>query len=134
MVVGVGTEPSVELMAGTGLDQGSGIPVEPTLETAVPGVFAIGDVAHHDHPVFGPVRVEHFDNAVKMGVAAARNVLGAGEVFDDPHWFWSDQYDAPDPDGGVRADVGPDGGARVASRTVRSARSCSIATGSSAGR
>ncbi|HEY8019331.1 MAG TPA: FAD-dependent oxidoreductase [Actinomycetota bacterium] len=93
VVVGIGTEPSVELMAGTGLDQGSGIPVGPTLETEVPGVFAIGDVANHDHPVFGPVRVEHYDNAVKMGLVAARNALGAGEVFDDPHWFWSDQYD-----------------------------------------
>ncbi|MGZ5317295.1 MAG: NAD(P)/FAD-dependent oxidoreductase [Actinomycetota bacterium] len=93
VVVGIGTEPSVELMAGTGLDQGSGIPVGPTLETEVPGVFAIGDVANHAHPVFGPVRVEHYDNALKMGAAAARNALGAGEVFDDPHWFWSDQYD-----------------------------------------
>jgi 3-phenylpropionate/trans-cinnamate dioxygenase ferredoxin reductase component len=93
VVVGIGTEPSVELMAGTGLDQGGGIPVGPSLETEVSGVFAIGDVASHDHPVFGPVRVEHFDNALKMGATAARNALGAGEVFDDPHWFWSDQYE-----------------------------------------
>jgi 3-phenylpropionate/trans-cinnamate dioxygenase ferredoxin reductase component len=93
VVIGIGTEPSVELMAGTGLDRGDGIPVGPGLETEVPGVFAIGDVANHDHPVFGPIRVEHFDNAVKMGAAAARNVLGAREPFADPHWFWSDQYD-----------------------------------------
>jgi 3-phenylpropionate/trans-cinnamate dioxygenase ferredoxin reductase subunit len=93
-IVGVGTEPSVELMAGTGLDQGGGVPVGPTLETTVPGVFAAGDVARHEHPVFGPIRVEHFDNAIKMGQAAARNMLGAGEVFADPHWFWSDQYDS----------------------------------------
>jgi 3-phenylpropionate/trans-cinnamate dioxygenase ferredoxin reductase subunit len=93
-IVGVGTEPCVELMAGTGLDQGGGIPVGPALETSVPGVFAAGDVARHEHPVFGPIRVEHFDNALKMGQAAARNMLGAGEVFDDPHWFWSDQYDS----------------------------------------
>jgi 3-phenylpropionate/trans-cinnamate dioxygenase ferredoxin reductase component len=93
-VVGVGTEPSVELMAGTGLDQGGGIPVGPALETSVPGVYAAGDVARHEHPVFGPIRVEHFDNAIKMGQAAARNMLGAGAVFDDPHWFWSDQYDS----------------------------------------
>ena len=91
-IVGVGTEPSVELMAGTGLDQGGGIPVGPALETSVPGVFAAGDVARHDHPVFGSIRVEHFDNAIKMGVTAARNMLGADEVFADPHWFWSDQY------------------------------------------
>jgi 3-phenylpropionate/trans-cinnamate dioxygenase ferredoxin reductase subunit len=93
-IVGVGTEPSVELMAGTGLDQGGGIPVGPALETSVPGVFAAGDVARHEHPVFGAIRVEHFDNAIKMGEVAARNMLGAGETFDDPHWFWSDQYDS----------------------------------------
>lgn len=92
-IVGIGTEPVVEIMAGTGLDQPGGIPVGPTLETSISGVFAAGDVARHDHPVFGPLRVEHFDNALKMGETAARNMLGAGEVFDDPHWFWSDQYD-----------------------------------------
>jgi 3-phenylpropionate/trans-cinnamate dioxygenase ferredoxin reductase component len=92
-IVGIGTSPAVELMAGTGLDRPDGIPVGPTLETPIPGVFAGGDVALHDHPVFGPIRVEHFDNALKMGETAARNMLGAGEVFDDPHWFWSDQYD-----------------------------------------
>jgi 3-phenylpropionate/trans-cinnamate dioxygenase ferredoxin reductase subunit len=37
--------------------------------------------------------VEHFDNAIKMGEHAARGMLGAPEVFDDPHWFWSDQWD-----------------------------------------
>jgi 3-phenylpropionate/trans-cinnamate dioxygenase ferredoxin reductase subunit len=40
------------------------------------------------------MRVEHFDNAMKMGATAGRNVLGRREVFDDPHWFWSDQYDS----------------------------------------
>jgi 3-phenylpropionate/trans-cinnamate dioxygenase ferredoxin reductase subunit len=93
-VVGVGTEPAVELMAGTGLDQGGGIPVGPGLETVVPGVFAVGDVARHDHPVFGPIRVEHYDNAIKMGEHAAHAMLGSSDVFDDPHWFWSDQYDS----------------------------------------
>jgi 3-phenylpropionate/trans-cinnamate dioxygenase ferredoxin reductase component len=93
-VIGVGTEPAVELMAGTGLDQGGGIPVGPGLETVVPGVFAAGDVALHDHPVFGSTRVEHYDNAIKMGEHAAHAMLGSSEVFDDPHWFWSDQYDS----------------------------------------
>ena len=92
-VVGIGTEPAVHLMAGTGLDQPGGVPVGPTMETSIPGVFAAGDVARHDHPVFGPIRVEHFDNALKMGETVARNMLGEGRVFDDPHWFWSDQYD-----------------------------------------
>ena len=93
-VIGIGTEPVVEITAGTGLDRGGGIPVDATLQTEIPGIFAAGDVAHHDHPIFGPIRVEHYDNAIKMGEAAARNMLGRGEVFDDPHWFWSDQYDS----------------------------------------
>ena len=93
VVVGVGVQPNVEVAAGTAIEVGDGIVVGPTLETGVPGIFAAGDVALHDHPRFGRIRVEHFDNALKMGQAAARNMLGANEVFDDPHWFWSDQYD-----------------------------------------
>jgi len=92
-VIGVGTEPVVEVMAGTGLDDLGGIPVGPTLETSVRGVYAIGDVARHQHPVFGPIRVEHYDNAIKMGEHVAEVVTGSSDAFDDPHWFWSDQYD-----------------------------------------
>lgn len=93
-VVGVGVEPATDVAAGTDVALDNGVLVDAALATAVPGVFAAGDVARHDHPVFGSIRVEHFDNAVKMGETVARNMLGRGEVFDDPHWFWSDQYDA----------------------------------------
>ena len=91
--MGVGVEPVTEVVQGTDVAVDNGILVDPALHTNVPGVFAAGDVARHDHPVFGRIRVEHFDNAMKMGQAAARNMLGRNEVFDDPHWFWSDQYD-----------------------------------------
>ena len=97
------------------LTEDGGIPVDPTLQTEVPGIWAAGDVASHDHPVFGQLRVEHFDNAIKMGETAARNMLGAGRVHDDPHWFWSDQYDVAGPDGRGPA---PDGTGRRA-RLVR---------------
>ena len=93
-VVGVGVEPVIDPFAGSSIEVDDGIVVDPTLQANVPGVFAAGDVARHDHPVFGPIRVEHFDNAIKMGEAAARNMLGKADVFDDAHWFWSDQYDA----------------------------------------
>jgi len=92
-VVGVGVEPVTDV-AGDGVPVDNGFPVDARLQTAVEGVWAIGDVARHDHPVFGPIRVEHFDNAMKMGEHVARNLLGADAVFDDAHWFWSDQYDA----------------------------------------
>jgi 3-phenylpropionate/trans-cinnamate dioxygenase ferredoxin reductase subunit len=91
-VVGVGVRPNAELWPLPLADDG-GIPVGTDLQSEVPGVFAAGDVASHDHPIFGRIRVEHFDNAIKMGEAAARNMLGADRAFDDPHWFWSDQYD-----------------------------------------
>lgn len=93
-VVGLGVRPNVEVVAGTGIELDDGVVVGPTLETGVPGIFAAGDVARHRHPLFGPIRVEHYDNAIKMGVVAAANLLGAGQAFDDPHWFWSDQFDA----------------------------------------
>jgi 3-phenylpropionate/trans-cinnamate dioxygenase ferredoxin reductase subunit len=92
-VVGVGVEPVTEVAEGE-VPVDNGIPVDATLRTAAQGVWAIGDVARHDHPVFGPIRVEHFDNASKMGEHVAKNLLGAEAVFDDAHWFWSDQYDA----------------------------------------
>lgn len=93
VVVGVGTEPNAEVMHGEAVGANGGVKVSDTLETAFPGVFAAGDVASHAHPIFGRVRVEHFDNAIKMGEHAARGMLGATAPFDDPHWFWSDQWD-----------------------------------------
>jgi 3-phenylpropionate/trans-cinnamate dioxygenase ferredoxin reductase component len=93
VVVGVGTEPNAEVMHGDAVGANGGVKVSETLETAFPGVFAAGDVASHAHPIFGRVRVEHFDNAIKMGEHAARGMLGATAPFDDPHWFWSDQWD-----------------------------------------
>jgi len=87
-------QPNVEIAERTGLEVENGIAVDAGLETNVPGVFAAGDVALHDHPRFGPIRVEHWDNALKMGQHAARSMLGDKQPFDDPHWFWSDQYDA----------------------------------------
>ncbi|HZP91141.1 MAG TPA: FAD-dependent oxidoreductase [Actinomycetota bacterium] len=93
-VVGVGVEPVTDVVSDTDVRVDDGVLVDATLETSVPGIYAAGDVARHDHPVFGPIRVEHFDNAMKMGEVAGRNMLGRGEVFDDAHWFWSDQYDA----------------------------------------
>ncbi len=91
VVVGVGTR--AEAPRGVADERGV-VRVGPDLAAEAEGVYAAGDVAEHDHPIFGRIRVEHYDNAIKMGETAARNLLGAGEVFDDPHWFWSDQYDS----------------------------------------
>jgi len=39
------------------------------------------------------IRVEHWQNALKQGQAAARNMLGENEPYDEIPWFWSDQYE-----------------------------------------
>src|SRR5262249_13401904 len=44
-------------------------------------------------PVFGRVRVEHYNNAEKQGRAAARSMLGDQAPYDYIHSFWSDQYE-----------------------------------------
>jgi 3-phenylpropionate/trans-cinnamate dioxygenase ferredoxin reductase subunit len=94
VVVGVGIEPNTELAEEAGLQLTNGIAVDEFCRTSREGVYAAGDVADHFHPVFGlRIRVEHFDNAIKHGGHAARNMLGKLEAFDDPHWFWSDQYE-----------------------------------------
>ncbi|HJR60455.1 MAG TPA: FAD-dependent oxidoreductase [Vicinamibacterales bacterium] len=93
-VVGVGVEPVVDVVAGSGVDTDNGILVDEYCRTTVEGIYAAGDVANHYHPVFGKrMRVEHWQNAMQQGAAAARNLLGTGQPYDAVHWFWSDQYD-----------------------------------------
>jgi 3-phenylpropionate/trans-cinnamate dioxygenase ferredoxin reductase subunit len=94
-VVGVGIDPAVDVVAGTGVGVDNGILVDELCRTNVEGIFAAGDVANHLHPLFGRrIRVEHWRNAIEHGAAAARSMLGTGEPYAEVHWFWSDQYDA----------------------------------------
>jgi 3-phenylpropionate/trans-cinnamate dioxygenase ferredoxin reductase subunit len=45
------------------------------------------------HPgIGGRIQVEHFDNASRQAAVAARNILGENVTYDEPHWFWSDQF------------------------------------------
>ena len=94
-VVGAGVAPAVEVAAGSGVELDGGIAVDELCRTSVAGIYAAGDVAAHVHPLAGRrIRVEHWQNAIKQGEAAARSMLGKGEPYDEVHWFWSDQYDS----------------------------------------
>jgi 3-phenylpropionate/trans-cinnamate dioxygenase ferredoxin reductase subunit len=94
VVVGLGVEPVTGLLAGTGVEIDNGILVDEYCRTGVEGIYAAGDVANHYHPVFERhIRVEHWQNALKQGPAAARNMVGDSEPYDEIPWFWSDQYE-----------------------------------------
>jgi 3-phenylpropionate/trans-cinnamate dioxygenase ferredoxin reductase subunit len=94
VVVGVGVEPVTDIVNGTGVRIENGIVVDEYCQTNIEGIYAAGDVANHYHPIFGQlVRVEHWQNAIQQGRAAARSMLGKREPYQDIHWFWSDQYD-----------------------------------------
>lgn len=94
VVMGLGVEPATDVVAGTDVAVEDGILVDELSRTSVEGIYAAGDVANHYHPVFGRrVRVEHWQNALKQGAAAARSMLGRGDPYRDVHWFWSDQYE-----------------------------------------
>jgi 3-phenylpropionate/trans-cinnamate dioxygenase ferredoxin reductase subunit len=92
-IVAIGIRPTVELFEGTEIAVDNGILVDSMCRTNVPGIFAAGDVANHLHPLFGRIRVEHYNNAEKQGAAAARSMLGSGVEYDYLHTFWSDQYE-----------------------------------------
>ena len=92
-IVAVGIEPNVEIAKGSGVATRDGILVDAGCRTNVARIFAAGDVANHLHPIFGRVRVEHYNNAEKMGAAAARSMLGSRTAYRYMHSFWSDQFE-----------------------------------------
>jgi 3-phenylpropionate/trans-cinnamate dioxygenase ferredoxin reductase subunit len=91
-VIGIGIEPEVPAFASP-VAQENGVLVDELCRASAADVFAAGDVANQLHPVFGRVRVEHYNNGEKMGRAAARSMLGSTSPYDYIHTFWSDQYE-----------------------------------------
>ena len=93
VVAGIGIVPNVELLAAAGAAVDDGVLVDERCRTSLPDVYAAGDVANHLHPLFGRLRVEHWNNALQQGRAAARAMLGDPRPYDYLHTFWSDQYE-----------------------------------------
>ena len=92
-VAGIGIEPDISAVAGSPIAADNGILADELCRTSAADVYAAGDVANHLHPLFGRVRVEHYNNAEKHGAAAARSMLGSTAPYDYIHSFWSDQYE-----------------------------------------
>jgi 3-phenylpropionate/trans-cinnamate dioxygenase ferredoxin reductase subunit len=93
VVAGVGIVPNGELLQAAGASVDNGVLVDERCRTSLPDVYAAGDVTNHQHPIFGRLRVEHWNNGERQGKAAAAALLGANEPYDYVHSFWSDQYE-----------------------------------------
>jgi 3-phenylpropionate/trans-cinnamate dioxygenase ferredoxin reductase component len=94
LLIGIGAAPSTALAEAAGLDVDNGVLVDEHLHTSAPDVLAAGDIANAWHPVLGRrVRVEHWDNAIEQGKAAARSMLGEDVSYDRLPYFFTDQYD-----------------------------------------
>ncbi len=94
VLVGIGAVPNDELARTAGLSVDNGILVDEGLRSSHPSVFAAGDVANAHHPVLGTrIRVEHWQNAISQGRAAAHALLGEPVSFEDLPYFFTDQYD-----------------------------------------
>jgi 3-phenylpropionate/trans-cinnamate dioxygenase ferredoxin reductase subunit len=89
-VAGIGIQPDIPAVP---VAQQNGILADELCRASAPDVYAAGDVANHLHPLFGRIRVEHFNNAERQGAAAARSMLGSTAPYDYLHTFWSDQYE-----------------------------------------
>ncbi|MCK1522833.1 MULTISPECIES: FAD-dependent oxidoreductase [unclassified Bradyrhizobium] len=94
VLVGIGVTPSSDLATRLGLPSADGIAVDACGRTAVSDVFCAGDAALQWSRCHGrAIRVETWANAQNQAIAVAANMIGEINAYNDPPWFWTDQYD-----------------------------------------
>jgi NADPH-dependent 2,4-dienoyl-CoA reductase/sulfur reductase-like enzyme len=94
VVAGLGVVPNDRLAADAGLAVEDGIVVDASLRTNDPAVFAAGDVARFWNPALGRrMRVEHEDNANRMGRDAGLSMTGERVEYHHLPFFYSDLFE-----------------------------------------
>ncbi len=95
VLVSVGAKPNVELAEQAGLSMGDGgVRVDASLRTSDPDIYAVGDIAAAEHPLFGTrIRTEHWANALKQPAVAAAGMLGKPSEYAELPYFFTDQYE-----------------------------------------
>lgn len=102
VVVGVGAQPNVEWLSGSGVEVLGGVVTDATYATNVPGIVAVGDcAAAYNVYADGVLRIEHWTCALEQPAVAVATLLG-GDNDAVPRlaavprlnvpYFWSDQY------------------------------------------
>lgn len=92
VVAAIGAVPRTQWLRGSGLELDDGIVCDARCR-AGDGIWAVGDVARWHHPVLDQsLRLENRTNAVEMGLAVARDILGRGGDYAPTPFFWTDHY------------------------------------------
>jgi NADPH-dependent 2,4-dienoyl-CoA reductase/sulfur reductase-like enzyme len=97
VVVGIGTSPNTDWLAGSGLDLEDGIVCDQYLRTRNPRVWAVGDIASWFNGRYArQMRMQHWTSAREQASAVAWNLtVGAAGIkaYSTVPYIWSDQYD-----------------------------------------
>ena len=92
-VVGIGVDPAVGFLQGSGIAIDNGVVVNERFETNAPSVYAVGDVAHFVDPLFGRSRrIEHWSNANYQGSEVGRILAGAPGGYDTVSTFFTESF------------------------------------------
>ncbi|PLZ00394.1 pyridine nucleotide-disulfide oxidoreductase [Burkholderia sp. WAC0059] len=90
VLVGIGVTPNVVGFEDLGITDASGVRVDAHGQTALPGIYATGDIASQPNGV-GYGRIETWANAQDHALNVVANLLGDAVRYEAPVWFWSDQ-------------------------------------------
>ena len=93
VLAATGVRPNTTLAERSGLGVADGIIADAGLRTSDPHVWVAGDGALALNTRLGPLRVEHWDNAIRQGKLAARSMLGLDAVYDWQPYFFTDQFE-----------------------------------------
>jgi 3-phenylpropionate/trans-cinnamate dioxygenase ferredoxin reductase component len=95
VLVAVGAKPNIELAERAGLSMGDGgVLVDASLRSSDPDIYAVGDIAAAEHPLFATrIRTEHWANALKQPTVAVAGMLGKPGEYAELPYFFTDQYD-----------------------------------------
>ncbi len=94
VVGGIGIRPETSLAKETGIHIDNGIVTDEFLKTNIEDIYAAGDAANFYNPVLDKrIRVEHADNADKMGRQAGLNMAGIQEPYSYLPFFYSDMFE-----------------------------------------
>ena len=94
VVIGIGSRPATEWLAGSGVDVDNGVVCDEVGHTSAPHVWALGDVASWRDAAGHQVRVEHWSNVAEQARVLVPALLGLQPpALTVVPYFWSDQYD-----------------------------------------